>query len=278
MRVTRARLQADATGPEKLSASLRRHRYCFETFMHEPLCFKKGTLTTPGGTSLDECVVNTGRYTFEYTFLGDATDAFLPLLASEGGYNWVLTTATLDRGLEINFGGLKDGHPRHHIPSTEDWFARILFITDDASGTDAFFGFRKVAAYAATLTEYTDVVGLRIIGNSASTDADINVITNLNNAGSTDYTSTASGVTGLEDATAIELEVRSVGGKAFEYVNSVQVDRIAYTYDTDDVMTPVFRLLQTTDLATQFKTLAFEAGPLADRTDATLLSLAGSTI
>jgi len=281
MGIRRVGLEPNAAGPEKVSESLRKDRYVFETFMNEPLCFMKGTLTFPGGTDLSENVVNTGRYSFEYVNIGDATDAFVPVLASDGGYNWVLTTATLARGVEVNFGGLKDGHPRNHIPagtSGEDWFTRVLLITEDASGTDIFFGFRKVAAYAETLTEYTDLSGIRIIGNSASTDADINIITLLNNAGATDYTSTASGVTGLEDATAIELEVRNVGGKAFYLVNGVFIDRATYTYDDGDVMAPVLRLLQATDISSQLKTLCYEAGPIADRTDATLLSLAGTTI
>src|SRR5688572_5282741 len=105
-------------GPELLTASVRNHRYCFETFMNEPLCFKAGeNLVAPGGTDTQQNVADTGRYRFYYTNIGDATDAFVPTLASEGGWNWVLTTATLDRGVEVNFGGFKDAHPRNFIPS-----------------------------------------------------------------------------------------------------------------------------------------------------------------
>ena len=275
------RRPADARviGPENLTASLQKERYCFETFMMEPLCYKKGTLTAPGGTSLDAVVLDTGRYRFEFAFLGDFTDTLVPSLASEGGYDFgVLATAVAAQGAEVLFGGLKDGHPRNFIPANEDWFARVLLITSNASGIDAFFGFRKVAAYALTLTEYTDFAGLRILGNSASTDAVYTVVTVLNNAGATDYTSTTTTVTGLEDATVVELEVRSVAGKAFYLVNQAQVDVVAaYTFDASDVLCPVLRLLQTTDLAAQVKVLAYEAGPLADRQGETLNVLAGTT-
>ena len=277
MPITRQGIVDGVVGAEKLATSLHADRYCFETFMQEPLCTKKGELTTPGGTDLAECRIHTGRYTFEYTYLGDATDAFLPTLASEGGYNWVMTTATLDRGIELNFGGLKDGHPRHHIPSAEDWFARVLLIVDDASGVDIFFGFRKVAAYAATLTEYSDLAGIRVLGASGSSDAAITLVTNLNNAGATDYTSTASGAAGLEDATAIELEVRSVQGKAFFFVNGQEFTPVSFTYDAGDVVNNTLRLIQATDIAAQIKTLCYEAGPLRDRRAASLASLAGTT-
>ncbi len=272
--------ESGVIGPFNFTQDTRSNRYCFESFMSEPVCYKKGALTTPAGTDLDDVIIDTGRYRFEYAFIGTHTDTLMPVIASEGGYNWVLATAVAGQGVEINFGGLKDGHPRNHVPSSENWFARILLITDDASGIDLFFGFKKNSAYVETLTEVTDLTGIRILGDSSSTTGAVTIITNANNAGSTDYTSTAvSGATPLEDATAIELEVRNVGGKAYHYINGVYVDAgVSFTYDTDDVHSPVCRLLQTTDIFAQAKTLAYEAGPLSERTDATLLSLAGSTI
>lgn len=278
MTIRRRNVGNGEAGPEKLADSVRRGRYCLDTFMQEPVVWVKGSTTEPAGTSLSEQAIFTGRHTFEYTFAGDATDAFFPTLASEGGYNWLFTNE-VGRGVEIGFGGLKDGHPRNFTPSSEDWFARVLLIADDASGVDVFFGYRKVAANAATLTEYSDVAGIRVLGASGSTDATFTLITNLNNAGSTDYTSTTPSptVTGLEDATAFELEVRSVGGVAQWYVNGVEHRGVSYTFDSGDIMMPVLRLLQMTDVFAQLKTLAFESGPLADRHDGTLLSIAGAT-
>lgn len=279
MGVVGRHIERAAINAAKWEKEILQGRYFFDSFMQDPVCFVKGTtLTEPAGTSLQAQMFFTGRYWFEYAYAGDVTDAFVPVLASEGGYNWLFTDV-LGSGVEINFGGIINGNPRNHIPSQEDWFFRALLIADDASGLDAFVGFRKSAAYAATLTEYSDIVGVRILGASGSSDAAITQITNLNNAGSTDYTSTALVVAGLEDATAIELEVRSVGGRAFVYVNGASASgAIAYTYDSGDVMSPVIRLLQSTDVFAQAKTLCVEGGPLAYRRDATLLSLAGSTI
>jgi hypothetical protein len=281
MTATRRTIGKGEIGPERLLLDLVRGRYCFESFMQPPLVTVKGAVTDalqPLGTSLTEQIINTGRHTFEYYFAGDVTDTFLPALATEGGYNWAFGDAA-GTGVEINFGGLLAGHPRNFQPLSsdgsvgEDWFARLLLIVDDASGADLFLGFRKVASPAATLTEYADVLGVRVLGDSSSTTGSFSVITTA-----TDFTTTALTATGLEDATAIELEVRAIGGKGYVYVNGVEVGGFTKSFVAGHVFSPVARLLQATDAAAQLKTLAYEAGPLACRLDQTLLSLAGSTI
>lgn len=280
MSVKRKNVGRGELGPDRFLLDFVKGRYCFENFMAPPLSTVKGLVTdalTPLGTSLQDQIVNTGRHTFEYAFAGDVTDAFVPTLASEGGYNWAFGDAP-GTGVEINFGGLLAGHPRNFTPITsggggENWFARILLITDDASGIDAFLGFRKVATYAATLTEYADVLGVRVLGASGSTDAAFSVV-----YGATDFTTASLNVTGLEDATAVELEVRAVNGKGLVFVNGVEYAwSSTKSFVADQVMAPVCRLLQMTDAAAQIKTLAYEAGPLEMRQSGSLLSLAGCT-
>jgi hypothetical protein len=281
---TRKKINAagDGVGPENLALSLLKGRYFFENFMQEPFARVKATNTDfePMGSSLAEVVLNTGRYNLEYAFAGDNTDVFIPTLASEGGYNFGGSSDVAGTGFELNFGGLKDGHPRNHIPSSEEWFFRVLLIIDDASGADIFVGYRKVGAYAATLSEYGDVVGIRVVGASGSTDGTWSIVTNLNNAASTDsYTSTTPvpAKAGLEDATAVEVEVRSVGGSAQFFINGVRYVGVAYPFDSGDVVAPIVRMLQATDVAAQIKVLCAEGGPLADRQPGTLASLAGTT-
>jgi hypothetical protein len=282
MTSTRRTYEKGSVGPERLLLDFVKGRYCFENFMQSPLSMSKAGGTeglVPTGTSLNEQIVNTGRHTFEYYFAGDVTDAFVPTLATEGGYNWLFTDV-LDSGFELNFGGLLAGHPRNFQPLSsdgsvgEDWFARILLITDDASGAHIVFGFRKVASPAATMSEYSDVFGVRILGASGSTDAAFSVITSA-----TDFTATSlTGVTGLEDATAIELEVRAVGGKGQLYINGAEVTGFTQkSFVAGHVFAPVLRGLQATDVWAQLKTLAYEAGPLACRQEGSLLSLAGAT-
>lgn len=266
-----------AVGPHNILDH--RARYFLETFGQEPLAGKKGAVyVAPGGTSLQSQWIDTGRYRFEYTFLGDATDLFVPTLASEGGYNWAaIATNTLDRGLEINFGGETQGHPRNFVASNEDWFFRVLLSLDDASGADIVVGFKKIGAAVATLTEVTDIAGLRIFGDSSSALAALSIVTNLNNGGTSDVVSTALTET-LTDGQYIELEVRSVGQKAKFYVNGVQrFPSSVFTFDTGDYLAPVIRQLQTTDIHAEFKTFAAEGGPLDYRSRETLVTEAFAT-
>lgn len=281
--ITRRHIERGAVNPEHLALAILKGRYFYDDFIMDPLCLKKGELTTPGGTDLQEQNFFTGRHWFEYTYVGDATDAFLPTLATDGGYNWVLTTATLDRGVEICFGGLKDKHPRNHTPRTstglgEEWFVRALFNVDDASGADVVLAFRKAGAYAATLSEYGDIAGIRVLGDSSSALAALSVVTNLNNVAATDsYTSTALTQT-LTDGSSVELEVWSKAGKQRYFVNGVRVGQAAeYTYDAGDSFAPVARLLQATDIAAQLKLLAVEGGPLNCRRDVSLATLAAAS-
>jgi len=269
-----------ALGPANLGDALRYGRYCYENFMEEPSAHMVGTLTAPGGTALSSCVVDTGRYRFLFATTQDETDQFFPKLATGGGYNFVTpTTPVLSDGTEVNFGSDVLGHPRTYVPSSEECFARIYLSTDDASGADIVFGFKKVAATVASLTEITDMATIRILGDDSSTSGAFTIVTQANSDGTTDYTSTTTTVTGLEDATGVELEVRAKGGKAYFFVNGAQVaGSPSFTFDSGDYVTPFLRIIQTTDIANELKVHAFECGLLEDRTDATLASMKSSTL
>lgn len=266
-------------GPERLSDDVTKRRYCFENFMQEPLNTKAGILLAPGGTALQACLIFTGNYTFQWATTADETDQFYPTLATDGGYNFqIANTPVLADGVEINFGGDIVGHPRNWTPSSEDFFARVLINLTDASGGDVVFGVKKAAATVATLTEITDLFAIRSLGNSASSDTAWSVLTNLNNAGATDYTSTSVSLTGLEDLTAVELEVRSVAGKGFLFVNGVPVPGApAFTFDTGDNVSPILRFAQTTDTTAAYKVFAYESGPIEARRPESLLTLAQAT-
>ncbi len=266
--------------PNKFHDSALKGRYLFETFQSEPLCtVPGGTLTDPAGTSLQNIRIDTGFNVFEFSYLGDATAAFVPTLASDGGYNWGVFNTDGLIGAEINFGGQKNGHPRNFIPRNEDWFLRVLFNVDNWSGVDIVVGFRKAGAAVATLTEVTDVAGIRILGDSSSALAALSAITNLNNGGTSDYISTAIDTGSLTDGTTVEVEVRSIAGKAQFFVNSNRVaSGVSYTFDSGDVCSPVVRMLETTDLVGQMKTMAAECGPMVARVKRSLQSLAGDTV
>lgn len=263
MAIVRRSIATGAVGPENRTDSAKFGRYCFDNFMQEPLITVKGAIAAPAGTGLTEALVFTGLNTFEYAFIGDNSEFYITL-ASEGGYNLAATTNTLAQGVELSFGGVKDAHPRNYTPSSEDFFARCLLIVDDASGADIVFGVKKAATTVATLTEITDLAAFRSLGDSATATGTMTILTNLNNGGTSDYTSTSISNT-VSDATAIELEVRGVAGKARFLINGAPVGpSVDYTFDSGDDVCPFLRVVQTTDVAAQVKILRYESG-LLDR-------------
>jgi hypothetical protein len=273
----------DGIGPERMSISVLQDRYCFETFMQQPFAYKvpaEGAgIVAPAGTALQSCVVDTQRNKFLFATLVDETDQFLPILATDGGYNWIIPgTPVLNDAIEINFAGSDlASAPRNVKPSQEDCFARVLLRTEDASGSDIFFGYRRVGTVVAGYTDITDLFGVRILGNSGSTDAVFSILTQLNNT-SSDVVETSVSVTGLEDDTNIELEVRAVGGKLFVLVNGVAVAGApAFTADSGDAFSPVLRITETTDVTAYVKTFVYEGGLLVSRQQGTLSSLARTT-
>lgn len=273
----------EGIGPERFTASDRQGRYFFDNFMQAPLAYKvpaEGAgLVAPGGTALQSCIVDTGLNKFLFATLTDETDQFLPILATDGGYNWVIpaTPVVLD-GIEINFGGDLAQHPRNIVPSRENGFVRILLRTEDASGTEIFFGYRRAATVVAGYTDITDLFGIRILGNSASTDAIFSVLTQLNNTASDVVETSLGNITGLEDDTNIELEARWKDGKGFLFVNGVPVTGFTpYTADSGDAFSPVLRIIETTDVTAYVKTFAVEGGLLESRSQDTLNALASAT-
>jgi hypothetical protein len=254
-------------GASALSLALLARRYCLETFCGEPTGIDSGKAAFPAGTDTNRIILNTGTAgnQFEFTYVGGASDGFVPTLATEGGYNWTLD-ATLAEGVNINFGGTVKGHPRTYRPNSENFFARLLLNCTDASGLNAFFALQDVGSIAAGYTDWTNVAGIRILGDDSSTTALVRAETNIGNTGSTDTVSSLLTPT-LEEPTEIELEVQVIGASARFLVNGVQraVSGLTVAYTGSPTLTPTLALLQSTDTTAKIKTLAFECGLIEDR-------------
>lgn len=265
MAVNRRTLADEAVGPEKVSDSLRRHRYARAEFMNEPLCWTKTDGNgIPTGTTAAENLFFTGEHTFEYYILGAGQTIVAPVLASEAGYDFGMDQ-TAAEGVEINFGSHKTAHPRCYLVGTEAFYARLRFTVEDVSGVDFFFGFRKVGAAAVALATYTDLAGFQLLGDSSSALSPINLLTNLNDA--TDITSVDTTQT-LADGIEVELEVQVRADRTARFFKngaSPTVDVTSFSFDSGDYLTPFAYILHTTDVAGQIKLLSFECGLLDDR-------------
>lgn len=275
MAIDRSNIKGRSIGPEKFSIGTLTRRYCLETFMHEPIALERGSVSFPGGTDTNRIITDTGfGNRFEYTYFGGASDLFLPVLGSEGGWDWHLDKDTLNEGVTINFGGQIAGHPRVYRPASESFFARVLLNCEDASGLNAFFGFQDAGTIPAGYTDWTNVFGLRIFGDDSSTTAVVRAESNLGNSGSTDVVTQDSPVT-VEEPTEVELEIRVQGKVGTVWVNGIQrgTGSLITTFTGTPSITPTARLVQSTDLTTTITTRAFECGPLIDRYEGSLRSL-----
>lgn len=264
-----------AVNPEHLGHSLLAHKYCFEMFMADPMAMESTSIAFPGGTDTNRILLHTGFNRFSYTYIGGASDAFVPVLGSEGGYDWHLDHDTAAEGCVINFGGHKPGHPRTYKVSNagEDVFARVLLNCADASGLNALFGFQDAGTIPAGFTDYTNFFGIRILGDSSSTTAQVRAESNLGNTGSTDPVTYDLGLT-LEEPTEMELEVRVKGMTAYWYVNGVEKKTtLVKTLTGTPTLTPTLTLLQTTDTTATVTTRAFECGRIKDRSAKSLRTL-----
>lgn len=268
---SRNHLRDNAVGFEKLAKSVRLARVWDDFFSEEPICYQKGAangLTAPAGTDATVQGIFSGKHIYEYVYIGTQT-ILRPVLATDGGWDIALDQ-TAGEGIEINFGSLLNQHPRVFRAGTDEWFARVLLAIEDVSGADIFFGGRKLEAYQAALATYTDLFGLRILGDSSSAAGAITAVTNLNDASDlteTTLTSTAA------DGTSIEFEVQMRGRSARFFINGAEVNPTpSFTVDSGDYFTHVLRLLHTTDVAGIVKLLRAQGGLLADRPDETLVS------
>lgn len=273
----------DSVGPERLTPSLRRGRYCRDKFMDPPICWDAEAATAdgaPGGTTGRANAVWTGRHTFQYYILGAGQTIVAPTLATDGGYDFGLDQ-TAAEGVEINFGSLKADHPRvfrlgsSSITGDDDFYARLYFSVEDVSGVDLWFGFRggaSIQGVQTALATYTDLFGLRVLGDSSSAAGAITVAQNLNDA--TDITETTLTDT-LADGTAVEFEVQVRARKAYSFINGVPKRETNFTFDAGDYLTSTAYILHTTDVAGQIKILGFECGFLEDRPQSLLSVVRG---
>ena len=255
----------DSVGPEALSISRRHHRYCYDNFSKDVIASLAGVgYGDPSGTVQTKNLLHTGFHSFPYqqlTASGDAT-IVAPVLTTDGRLN-IGSDQTLGHGVEIVFGDVAGSRcPRIYTPSTENFFARLKITPSDASGVDIYFGLRVVQAFQAAIATYTDLVALRILGDSTSAAAAMSAVTNLNDA--TDVTSTTLATT-LADATAMELGFRVKNRVVDFFVDRVrQVSVPTFTFDSGDVVTPFLWFTNATDLDAEISPDVFECGLLAD--------------
>lgn len=216
-----------------------RDRYTDERFAARPT-FAAGTVGygDPTGTTGDTNIMQAESAQFEYHIKG--TQTILAPVWSSAGLNIAMDLTNND-GVEIT-QGITAASKSAFTVGTDKFFAQARITLTDVSGTDdCAFGFRKAAAYAANIDDYTDMAALNIQAGT------INLETILNNAATTTTDTTDDVADG--ETVLLRLEV-GTDRKIKAFVDGVRVlSSNTFTFDVDDVLIPFLFFLHDSDVA-----------------------------
>jgi hypothetical protein len=181
-----------------------------------------------------------------------------PVLDTAGlGLNLVQDAAAGGDGLELCVGNPLYSPMAFTIGTDAAFFIQGSFITQDASGTDPLIiGFRRAAAYNATLANYTDFATIGLVGTANPNTIFITTQLNTGGAVSTNTTQT------VADATRVQFKVSvSAAGVVTYQVNyAAPTVTAAFTFDSGDVVIPFVRFTQAADLTTYTSCNLLECG------------------
>lgn len=180
-----------------------------------------------------------GRKIFSYNV---AEQTVVTPAAGNAGLN-IAGDQTDDDGFEFSFGLAGDANIAcgKTVGTDAPFYVKATLTIADVSGTDELLvGFRKNAACAAAITSYTDFAFLNVDAG------DVKIETKLNNSAATPVDTT----TDVADAGTVTLEVRvdAEGNTKFLVNGEDAVVSSDFTFDSGDVLIPVIRILQASDL------------------------------
>lgn len=259
-------IKDETIGPQKLNKAKNR-KYVFDAFDVRPTFAAAAGHGSPAGATGSINIMRTGAGTYEYFVLGAGQTIVAPVWDPTNGKGVdIALDLTATEGLEIAFGpnivtaGQDRGKLNFKIGTDKSFFARLKVYITDASGFNPFhFGFRKVQAFAATFTDYTDYAAIEL-----QSDLDIMISTDLNNAGevATDTTQNTADLASRE----FEIRITQQGAVSFLIDGLVPtVNRTNFVFDAGDIVIPFGRLLHGTDVAEATFLQEFEAGYLPER-------------
>lgn len=218
------------------------NKYFFETFDFQPVTAKvAGGAAT--GTAGDHNVLFTKFNAWEWNVIG--TQTILAPSMDAFGLNLVQDNTDGD-GIELCMGQTALTPASYTIGSDAAFFMECEFKVQDVSGINPLIiGFRKVQAFDATLSNYTDFVAIGIVGTAAKYQLE----TQLASGGvvTTDTTQTAT------DAAVFRLKISvSSAGVVTYQINDVAPTVVAaYTFANGLQVIPFIRSVEASDVTTQ---------------------------
>lgn len=223
-------------------------KYFHEMFLTGPLM---GAIAGGAPSTTLENIMHCGSG-LVLSYIPIATQTLHPVWA-DPGLN-IAGDQTASDGWEFTTG-LGSGNFRKFVIDTDNpFFVRVRMTIADVTGlAECAVGFRKQAAYAAAIDDYTDMAAFNIQAGV------VNLETILNNAATTTTDTT---LTDWADAATHTLEVRvdNTGAVTYLYDDAEPTVVAAFTFDSGDTVIPFLHILQSADLSGAVTILEFECG------------------
>ena len=231
------------------------NRYFFDNFVTAPVVSGVTTPGAPTGTAGDLNALITGYSQFQWNVIG--TQTILAPTLDAFGLNLVQDAAAAGDGLELSTGVSSLNPFQYTIGTDAAFFLRGQFKVQDASGTNPLIiGFRKLAAFDATLANYTDFASIGIVGTANPNTIKIQTQIATGGVVATDTTQTfADGATVM-----FEIYVSSTGVVTYKINGAAPTVTAAYTFANGTIVVPFVRFVQAADLTTQASCNYLECG------------------
>lgn len=151
------------------------------------------------------------------------------------------------QGAEYVPGGNDNGSPVAFTVGTHAFFMKATITIADVSGADVHIGFRKVQAFQATFTDYTDYAAVMYDGTASTAAGTTKTATDNDNAGET--LTNMSLATADGDVLTCEITVDLGGNVRYKFNGAQDSDAVAFAFDSTDVVVPFIRYINTADVA-----------------------------
>lgn len=228
-------------------------RYGFDAFTVNPISAAAGGGAATGVAG-DKNVLFTQFGQYEYNVIGTQT-ILAPKLGTTG-LNLV-QDATAGDGIEITVGQTALSPAAFTVGTDAAFFCQAIFTPNDASGVNPLIlGFRKVQAFNATLSSYTDFASIGVVGTSNPNLVKLQTQVNTGGVTTTDTTQTVAD----NAVTQLKIKVSAAGVVTYELNYGAPTVVAAFTFDTGDVVIPFIRFVQAADVAETVDQTWFEYG------------------
>ena len=209
----------------------------YETFQVNPItCLSGNAGGATSGTDTKVNLMTTGANIFEYSLIGTQT-IVAPVLAADGLLCSLDLTAA--EGVEYSQGITARSKSAFVIGTDAAFYFKAKLKVADVSGVaECAVGFRKAAAYSATIDGYTDMAVLNMQGGTIN----IETIDDNGNTTTTDTTDT------WADAAehTLEVYVSAAGVVTYKIDGTAPSATAAFTFDNGDTVVPFLHILHDT--------------------------------